>query len=82
MIYYTNELSHHGVKGMKWGVRKQRQSLGGRARRGLAGIYGINERFYRKTGNKTLASMKAQAKNAQLRKAQLADKRKQQMTPE
>lgn len=23
MIYYTEELSHSGVKGMKWGVRKK-----------------------------------------------------------
>ena len=29
MIYYiSNELSHHGVKGMRWGVRKQRFSSG------------------------------------------------------
>ena len=29
MIYYiSNELSHHGVKGMRWGVRKRRVSSG------------------------------------------------------
>ena len=26
MIYYTEELSHYGVKGMKWGVRKERKA--------------------------------------------------------
>ena len=35
MIYYeTNYLAHHGVKGMKWGVRKQEErSTGTRTRR-------------------------------------------------
>lgn len=28
MLYYTTELSHHGVKGMRWGVRKDRKSSG------------------------------------------------------
>ena len=52
MIYISDELSHYGVRGMKWGVRKQMPSAGGTARRALAGVYGMNERFYRKTGNK------------------------------
>lgn len=82
MIYLSNELSHYGVRGMKWGVRKQMPSAGGVARRALAGVYGMNERFYRKTGNKALASMNAQARNQQLKKAQAADLKKQQMTPE
>ena len=76
MIYISDELSHYGVRGMKWGVRKQMPSAGGTARRALAGVYGINERFYRKTGNKTLASMNAQARKQQLQKAQESDARK------
>ena len=78
MIYISDELSHYGVRGMKWGVRKQMPSAGGTARRALAGVYGINERFYRKTGNKALASMNAVEKNRQLKKAQAADIKKQQ----
>lgn len=78
MIYISDELSHYGVRGMKWGVRKQMPSAGGTARKALAGVYGWNERFYRKTGNKALASMNAQAKNDQLKKAQAADIKKQQ----
>lgn len=76
-ITKPDELYHHGVKGMKWGVRNQRSVAGG-LRRGLAGVYGMNERFYRKTGNKTLASMNAQARNQQLKKAAAADAKKQQ----
>ena len=26
--YYSNELYHHGVKGMKWGIRNEQQSIG------------------------------------------------------
>ena len=77
MYYVSSELSHHGVKGMKWGVRKQRPSFGGRMHRLAAANYGLNERFYRRTGNKALASMNAQAKNQQLKKASLSDQRKQ-----
>lgn len=26
MIYYSEELSHHGIKGQKWGIRKERNA--------------------------------------------------------
>lgn len=35
MYYESNYLSHHGVKGMKWGVRKEPERKGRRPRRHL-----------------------------------------------
>ena len=32
MYYVSNELSHYGVRGMKWGIRKQRPMVIGRSR--------------------------------------------------
>lgn len=32
-LVYSDELYHHGVKGQKWGVRKERESLGRKYRR-------------------------------------------------
>lgn len=58
---------------MRWGHRKGPTSLAGAGHRALAGVYGINQRFYSRTGNKTLASMNAAARNQQLKKAATAD---------
>ena len=75
-IVYKDELYHHGVKGMKWGVRKQR-SVGGSLRRGLAGVYEINERYYSKRGNGGMAYANRQARQRMLKKAEEADARAQ-----
>lgn len=32
--YFTDELYHHGVKGMKWGVRHEKPRYGRRMRNG------------------------------------------------
>ena len=62
---------------MRWGHRKaQPTSLAGTGHRALAGVYGINQRFYNRTGNKTLASMNAAARTQQLKKAADADRAK------
>lgn len=77
-IIREDELYHYGVPGMRWGHRKAQTSLAGTGHRALAGVYGMNQRFYNKTGNRTAASINAQARNQQLKKAQAADIKRQQ----
>lgn len=78
----SDELYHYGVPGMKWGHRKGPTSLSGTGHRAMAGIYGMNQRFYNKTGNKALASMNAQARNRSLKKAADADAAKANVSSE
>lgn len=89
-VTYSNSLSHHGIKGQKWGIRRYQNDDGtltaegrrrygsaeGHARRAYAKVFEVNEKTYRKLGNKTLASMNKQAKNDQLKRANEADKKK------
>lgn len=53
------------------------RSAKGNAHRALAKVYDINERFYSKHGNKTMASANKAAKAQQLKKADTADQHKQ-----
>ena len=58
------------------GSIKKHRSIRGNLRRGLAKVYSLNEKTYRKLGNKTMASMNRSAKNRQLKLAEEADRRK------
>ena len=53
------------------------RSAGGNARRALAKVYSVNEKYYSKHGNKTMANANKQAKEQMLKKASQADKDRQ-----
>lgn len=80
MIYYGNEtaynsLSHYGVKGMKWGVRKRREAVGNGLRRiggrvRSTGTYkGIRSdaQGVSRWGNRQINSRKRSVRNAERR---------------
>lgn len=84
--YYPDYLMHYGVKGMKWGHRKNALSVKAAGHRAMAKVYDINAKTYKKS-NKALSSMNAAARTQQLKKADQAQaeanaKREQRNTPE
>lgn len=63
LIYESNTLQHHGVKGMKWGVRKKRESS--RVYVSNAKAHKNHEDAERNARMESLAKDKAASKNGQ-----------------
>ena len=42
---YSNELYHHGIKGMKWGVRRYQNYNGEYTQEGLRRYKAVNKRY-------------------------------------
>lgn len=84
-LYSGSYISHHGIKGQKWGVRRfqnedgsltgagRSRYLSGTGHRIAAKVYDVNERYYAKRGNKLMASTNRSAKERALAKAKRAN---------
>ena len=66
----TGELYHHGVKGMKWGVRRERNKLNKRTKRDLMMISDYES-------HNKLSSLKGQYDSGQIDKKQYKSSKKQ-----
>lgn len=74
--YQNKDGSYNSAGKKRYGVGdgKPYHSVAGNAKRASAKIYELNEKTYKKLGNKALASMNAAAKNKALKEAAEADK--------
>lgn len=61
MIYYSEELSHYGIKGQKWGIRKDKKPTSTK-RSGKLHIDSYSSAGYDSKGNRSYKTSKANPK--------------------